>query len=99
MPGSSDWGAPPISKVTVPPVFAVPLVVPVPDEAPEAGAEDELDELEPQAPSTTAAMTESTIAAIGLVFRFTDPPPQRSNSQREDNLLQVVTKTSHFGGP
>jgi hypothetical protein len=66
----------PISSVTAPPL--APEALEVVDDDPAAA--DELDEL-PQAPMAIAAMTVSSVAAAGLVYLFTDPPPQRSSSQ------------------
>jgi hypothetical protein len=66
--------------LTVPPLAPEELELPLDAPADEDDELDELDEL-PQAPMTSAAMTVSTMAAAGLMYLFTDPPPQRSNSQ------------------
>lgn len=49
---------------------------------------DELDdELEPQAATTSAAMTVSNNTEAGLMCLFTDPPPQEVVSSQSHNLF------------
>src|SRR5436305_13146812 len=75
-PWSAERGGVPDTIVTVPPCLP-----------PELDAADELllDELlfdePPHATSASAAAAPSKTAAADLVSLFTDPPPQRSNSQ------------------
>jgi hypothetical protein len=68
--------------VIVPPLWPAALALELPALV-AAELEDELDE-PPHAASATVAATPSSTAETGLVYLFTDPPPQRSSSQTRE---------------
>src|SRR5581483_437094 len=81
-PWSADSGGVPDAIVIVPPLW--PLVAPLALPALVAALLVELDDEPPHAASATAAATPNSTAETGLVYLFTDPPPQRSGSQTRE---------------